>query len=89
MLHPILGCDSGNINCIVLQALSWVQWAVRWSTSAVTALGLQLLQVPLQHLGIVTADNAAHVGHTLVRDFGSISVEELSKGIPIINYFIL
>ena len=70
------------MNCIVFQELSWVQWAVSWSTSAVTALGLQWLQVPLQHLGVVTAADTAHVGPTLVQDFDRISVEELSTGIP-------
>ena len=46
---------------------------------AVTALCLLMVCVPLQQFGVVAAHHTVHVGHALVRDFHSVSVEEFSE----------
>ena len=50
-------------------------------TLTVAALRLLLVFIFLQQLHIVTAHQAAHVGHALVGDFYCASVEKFSKWI--------
>ena len=64
-------------------ALRGVQWTVARSTLAVAALNLLLLLVVMQQHCVVLADNATHVGHTLVGNINCILVEKFSEWVAL------
>ena len=77
MLCTVLGGDTGDINNFVLLAFWSGEGAAGGSPPTVAALNW-LGVVPHQQLGVVGADQAAHVRHALVGDLDSSSVQEFS-----------
>ena len=89
MFCAILGGDTSYINHIVLLAFWCGQGAGEGPILAVAAF--YLLGVSLtQQLHVVLAHQAAHVRHTLVSYFDSISVQNFSEGVVLwegsVNY---
>ena len=80
VLRTIRGGDTGNINHIILPTLRGGEGAIGRSSLAVATLDC-LMGVITEQLGIVAADQAAHVGHALVRHLDCVSVQQLPKWI--------
>ena len=80
MLCTVLGRDTGDINDIVLLTFWSGEGTVGGSPPTVTTL-VRLVVVLRQQLGVVSADQATHVGHALVGDLDSASVQEFYEGI--------
>ena len=73
VFQAIRGGDTGNIYHIVLPTLRGGEGAIGRSSLAVTALHC-LMGVITEQLGIVAADQAAHVWHALIRYLDCVSV---------------